>query len=169
MKIGILGGGQLGRMLALAGYRLGLQFRFFDTTPDVCAEQVGELQVGDFGDDAALRRFADGLDALTFEWENVPVDAAKTLAARCPSQPPVEALRVSQDRLDEKTAFRRLGIETARFAVIDSLDGVCPPCARRGCRPSSRRAAAATTARARPSCAAPMSCAPRSPSCCRRR
>ena len=72
MKIGILGGGQLGRMLALAGYRLGLEFRFFDTTPGVCAEQTGELQVGDFGDEAALRRFADGLDALTFEWENVP-------------------------------------------------------------------------------------------------
>ena len=126
MKIGVLGGGQLGRMLALAGYRLGLQFRFFDTTPGVCAEQVGELQVGDFGDEAALRRFADGLDALTFEWENVPVEAAKMLAARLPFAPPIEALSVSQDRLDEKTAFRRLGIETARFAAIESLDGVLP-------------------------------------------
>jgi 5-(carboxyamino)imidazole ribonucleotide synthase len=120
--IGILGGGQLGRMLGLAGLRLGLQFRFFDTSPDVCASEVGELHVGDFADHDALRSFAEGLDAVTFEWENVPTAAAEQLGTR----PNAVALRVSQDRLEEKTAFGRLGIETARFAVIDSLEGVLP-------------------------------------------
>jgi 5-(carboxyamino)imidazole ribonucleotide synthase len=119
-KIGILGGGQLGRMLALAGLPLGLSFRFFDTTPDVCAGDAGELHVGDFSDEAALRRFAEGLEAVTLEWENVPVAAAELLG----TLPNAEALRVSQDRLAEKQTFRRLGIETARFAAIDGLEGV---------------------------------------------
>jgi 5-(carboxyamino)imidazole ribonucleotide synthase len=111
-KIGILGGGQLGRMLALAGYRFGLEFRFFDTSPDACAGQAGELHVGDFADEAALRRFAEGLDAVTFEWENVPTPTAELLQ----TLPGAEALRVSQDRLIEKSTFGSLGIETARFA-----------------------------------------------------
>ena len=74
-RVGVLGGGQLGRMLALAGHRLGISCRFFDTSADVCAAGVGELHVGDFADEAALRRFADGLDVVTLEWENVPVFA----------------------------------------------------------------------------------------------
>jgi 5-(carboxyamino)imidazole ribonucleotide synthase len=120
MKVGVLGGGQLGRMMALAGYRLGLQFRFFDTTLDVCAGQLGALHVGAFDDEAALLRFAAGLDAVTLEWENVPVAAAELLAARLPFAPPAGALRVSQDRLSEKTLFRRLSIGTARFADVTS-------------------------------------------------
>jgi len=120
MKVGVLGGGQLGRMMALAGYRLGLRFRFFDTTDDVCAGQLGELHVGSFEDEGALLRFAEGLDAMTLEWENVPVAAAELLASRLPFAPPAEALRVSQDRLSEKTMFRRLGLGTARFADIAS-------------------------------------------------
>jgi 5-(carboxyamino)imidazole ribonucleotide synthase len=107
-------------MLGLAGLRLGLEFRFFDTSPDVCARDAGELHVGDFSDEAALRRFADGLDAVIFEWENVPTAAAALLHAL----PNAEALRVSQDRLEEKAAFRSLGIGTARFAPIDGLEGV---------------------------------------------
>jgi 5-(carboxyamino)imidazole ribonucleotide synthase len=120
MKVGVLGGGQLGRMLALAGLPLGLQFRFFDTSSDVCAGDVGELHVGDFSDEAALRRFAEGLDAVTFEWENVPTAAGELLH----TLPNAEALRVSQDRLEEKKAFRALGIGTARFATIDRLEDV---------------------------------------------
>jgi 5-(carboxyamino)imidazole ribonucleotide synthase len=109
-------------MLALAGHRLGISCRFFDTSADVCAAGVGELHVGDFADEAALRRFADGLDVVTLEWENVPVAAAELLSTR----PSAEALRVSQDRLVEKQTFRELGIETARFAPIDGPGDVMP-------------------------------------------
>ena len=122
LKVGVLGGGQLGRMLGLAGLRLGLEFRFFDTSDDVCAREVGELQVGDFADEAALRRFADGCDVVTLEWENVPTAAAELLG----TLPNAEALRVAQDRLNEKTMFRSLGIGTARFATIDSVESVLP-------------------------------------------
>ena len=121
-RVGVLGGGQLGRMLGLAGLRLGLEFRFFDTSPDACARDVGELHVDDFADEAALRRFAEGCDAVTLEWENVPTAAAELLQ----TLPDAEALRVSQDRLGEKTMFRELGIGTARFAAIDGLESVLP-------------------------------------------
>ena len=77
--IGILGGGQLGRMLALAGYPLGLSFRFLDPSPEACAGQVGALVVGDFLDEEALSRFAEGLDLITYEFENVPVEGPEDL------------------------------------------------------------------------------------------
>lgn len=122
MKIGILGGGQLGRMLALAGYPLGLQFRLFDTSAEVCGGQVAELMTGSFTDHAALDAFAGGLDAVTIEWENVPVESAGYLAAKLPFWPPPGALEVSQDRLSEKTLFNSLGIETAPFVAVDTAD-----------------------------------------------
>jgi 5-(carboxyamino)imidazole ribonucleotide synthase len=107
-------------MLALAGHRIGVTCRFFDTSADVCAGDVGELQVGDFAGEDALRRFAEGLDAVTLEWENVPVAAAELLG----TLPNAEALRVSQDRLVEKQEFRDLDIQTARFAEVDGPDSV---------------------------------------------
>jgi 5-(carboxyamino)imidazole ribonucleotide synthase len=120
MKLGILGGGQLGRMLALAAYPLGMRVRVFDPAPDACAGQVAEHVVGDFEDRQALERFAEGLDAVTFEWENVPAEAARFLAERRPFYPTPPALEVAQDRLEEKTLFRSLGIETAPFQTVDS-------------------------------------------------
>ncbi|WP_135257792.1 5-(carboxyamino)imidazole ribonucleotide synthase [Thermus caldilimi] len=122
MRIGILGGGQLGRMLALSGYPLGLSFRFLDPSPEACAGQVGELVVGDFLDEEALRRFAEGLDLVTYEFENVPVEAARFLAAGLPVLPPPGALEVAQDRLAEKTFMQSLGIPTPPFRRVDGLE-----------------------------------------------
>ncbi|MGD9689630.1 MAG: 5-(carboxyamino)imidazole ribonucleotide synthase [Phycisphaerales bacterium] len=116
--IGILGGGQLGRMLALAAARLGVRTRCYDSAPDACAGQVCELHVGGFDDDDRLGRFALGADVVTYEFENVPLAAAERLARRVPVFPPPGALAVCQDRLEEKTLFRRLGIETAAFAPV---------------------------------------------------
>jgi len=120
--IGVLGGGQLGRMLALAGYPLGLRIRFYDEVPDAPASQVGELVVGRFDDGAALERFARGLDAVTYEFENVPVDAAERLAAVVPVLPPPAALAAAQDRLSEKRLFVELGVPTTRFVPVDTRE-----------------------------------------------
>jgi 5-(carboxyamino)imidazole ribonucleotide synthase len=119
MLVGVLGGGQLGQMLALAGLPLGLRFRFLDPSPDACAIAVGELQVGSYDDEAALARFAAGLDVVTYEFENVPVAAAAWLARRVPVFPPPAALEASQDRLTEKSLFRSLGVPTVPFEPVD--------------------------------------------------
>ena len=132
MRIGILGGGQLGRMLVLAGYPLGFEFRLFDPSPDACGGQVAELQVGTMDDSAALERFRTGLDVVTFEWENVPVGAVSFLAERVPVYPPRQALEASQDRLAEKSLFARLGIETAPFAAVNAASDLAPAVARIG-------------------------------------
>lgn len=121
MKIGILGGGQLGRMLALAGYPFGFSFRFLEKENETPAGQVGEIQAGDYIDQQALDRFLVGLDVVTYEFENVPVQAARYLQERVPVFPPPQALEVAQDRFVEKTRFRDLGIPTPRFVGVDSL------------------------------------------------
>ena len=113
--VGCIGGGQLGRMLALAGARLGVRFRFLDPAPDACAGQVGELVVGPYGDPELLDRLARGTDAVTYEFENVPVEAARRVGAI----PDARALELGQDRLVEKELFRALGIATARFGSLD--------------------------------------------------
>ncbi|MBA3244560.1 MAG: 5-(carboxyamino)imidazole ribonucleotide synthase [Actinobacteria bacterium] len=109
MIVGVIGGGQLGRMLALAGIPLGLSLRFLDPAPDAPAREVGELLVGAYDDPALLDRLADGAAAVTYEFENVPVAAARRVGA----VPDARALEASQDRLIEKRLFRRLGIPTA--------------------------------------------------------
>lgn len=116
--IGVLGAGQLGRMLALAGYPLGLRFRFLDAAHEAPVRDLAEFLRADFSDHAALDRFAAGLDVATYEFENVPVEAVEHLARRVPVYPPPAALRASQDRLEEKTFFRGLGIPTAPIAAI---------------------------------------------------
>ncbi len=118
--IGVLGGGQLGRMLALAGYPLGLRFRFLDPAPDAPAGQLAEQVVGSFENPPCLERFLTGLQVLTYEFENVPVELARNLERRVPVYPPPEALAASQDRLYEKTLFRKLGIQTAPFRAVDT-------------------------------------------------
>ncbi len=109
MIVGVIGGGQLGRMLALAGVPLGLSFRFLDPSPDAPAAEVGELLVGVYDDPALLDRLADGAAVVTYEFENVPVEAARRVGAL----PGPAALEAAQDRLVEKQLFRRLGIPTA--------------------------------------------------------
>lgn len=118
--IGILGAGQLGRMLALAGYPLGMRFRFFDPTPDAPANLLADYLTADYADTDALRRFVEGLDVVTYEFENVPVATARFLEGFCPVYPPPLALEKGQDRLVEKTFFRALGIPTPDFAEVSS-------------------------------------------------
>ncbi|MGH8031689.1 MAG: 5-(carboxyamino)imidazole ribonucleotide synthase [Luteimonas sp.] len=116
--VGILGGGQLARMLALAGAPLGLRFLVMDTVADACAGQFAPLLVGDYRDTAALAEFASRIDVATFDFENVPAESAQWLSARVPVFPNPGALAIAQDRLAEKTLFRELGIPVPAFADI---------------------------------------------------
>lgn len=120
MLVGVLGGGQLGRMLALAGLPLGLRFRFLDPSSEAPAREVGELVVGSFDDPSALDRFASGLDVATFEFENVPLAAAERVAGRVAMHPSPGALATGQDRLREKTLFREAGVGVHDFAAAGS-------------------------------------------------
>ncbi|MBK5257693.1 MAG: 5-(carboxyamino)imidazole ribonucleotide synthase [Vicinamibacteria bacterium] len=120
--VGILGGGQLARMMALAGARLGLRVRVVDTAADACASQVAPLTCADYNDFDAISKFADGIDVVTFDFENVPADTAMFLASRVPVFPNPQALAVAQDRLEEKQLFQRLGMATPTFATVDSLE-----------------------------------------------
>ena len=123
MIVGILGGGQLGRMLALAGYPLGLHFRCFDPEAETCVDELVPRVRAEYADREALARFADGLDLVTYEFENVPVEAARFLAGQgVPLYPPVAALEVAQDRLTEKRFLNANGVPTAAFEAVDSLD-----------------------------------------------
>ncbi|PPU94908.1 5-(carboxyamino)imidazole ribonucleotide synthase [Xanthomonas albilineans] len=117
--VGILGAGQLARMLAIAGAPLGLRFAMLDTVADACAGQVAPLQVGDYRDAAALAAFAAKVDLATFDFENVPASSAEWLAGQVPVFPSPDALAVAQDRLAEKTLFRELGIPVPAFAAVD--------------------------------------------------
>ncbi|AWV06660.1 phosphoribosylaminoimidazole carboxylase [Lysobacter maris] len=122
--VGILGGGQLARMMALAGAPLGLRFLVMDTAADACAGQFAPMVVGDYRDESALAEFASRVDVATFDFENVPAESAEWLAARVPVFPNPRALAVAQDRLAEKTLFRELGIPVPAFATVDSRDGL---------------------------------------------
>ncbi len=120
--VGILGGGQLARMMVLAGAPMGLRFELFDPAADACGAQVAPLQVAAFDDEAALAAFAARVDVVTFDFENVPARSAKFLAERVPVHPDPDALAVAQDRLSEKTLFQSLGIPLPAFADIRSRD-----------------------------------------------
>jgi len=122
--LGILGGGQLARMLALAGAPLGLRFLVMDTADDACAGQFAPLLVGDYRDLNALAEFASRVDVATFDFENVPAEAAQWLSRRVPVFPNPDALAVAQDRMAEKTLFRELGIPVPAFADVASRDAL---------------------------------------------
>ena len=122
--VGILGGGQLARMLALSGAPLGLRLLVMDTVADACAGQFAPLLVGDYRDEAALAQFAGKVDVATFDFENVPAESAEWLAARVPVFPSPRALAVAQDRLAEKTLFRELGIPVPEFAAVSDRAGL---------------------------------------------
>ena len=118
--VGILGGGQLARMLALSGAPLGLRFLVLDTTADACAAQFVPSLQADYRDLAALAEFAARVDVATFDFENVPAESAQWLAGRIPVFPNPRALAVAQDRLAEKSLFRELGIPVPAFVDITS-------------------------------------------------
>ncbi|WP_338039698.1 5-(carboxyamino)imidazole ribonucleotide synthase [Luteibacter jiangsuensis] len=120
--VGILGGGQLARMLALAASPLGLRTLVVDPVADSCAGQVTDLVTAEWGDAAALAEFAGRVDAVTFDFENVPAATAERLAAQVAVHPNPRALAVAQDRLSEKTLFRESGLNTPEFAAVDSRD-----------------------------------------------
>ena len=122
--IGILGGGQLARMLALSGAPLGLRFLVMDTADDACAGQFAPMVVGDYRDVAALAEFASKVDVATFDFENVPSEAAHWLAKRVPVFPAPSALATAQDRLAEKALFGELGIPVPDFAAVDTRAGL---------------------------------------------
>jgi len=131
--VGILGGGQLARMMAIAGAPLGVRFLVADSVPDACAGQVAPLLTADWRDFDALAEFARRSDVVTFDFENVPADTAHWLSEHTQVFPNARALAVAQDRLAEKTLFRDLGLETPAFAVVDSRQDLIRGLAEVGC------------------------------------
>ncbi len=120
--LGVLGGGQLARMLALAAAPLGVKTLAVDNAADACAGQVASLVVADWVDYAALEMFAAQTDVITFDFENVPAETAHWLAGRVAVYPAPQALAVAQDRLAEKTLFRECGLPTPDFMTVDTRE-----------------------------------------------
>jgi 5-(carboxyamino)imidazole ribonucleotide synthase len=120
MTVGIVGAGQLGRMLALAGYPLGLDFLFLDPSKGAPAGQVAPQIVGQFTDAKLLGRLARDTQVLTFDWENISVDALRKLPKGTHISPPIPALATAQDRVKEKQLFEKLDIPTTRWANVES-------------------------------------------------
>jgi 5-(carboxyamino)imidazole ribonucleotide synthase len=122
--LAVLGGGQLGRMLGEAGRPLGIEFRFLDPSPDATARAFGSLVVGELGDVERIAEVATGATVVTYEWEGVPADGARSATELAPVRPDPIALDVAQDRLAEKTTCTRLGIDVVTFAPVDDRAGL---------------------------------------------
>ncbi|MCX7554126.1 5-(carboxyamino)imidazole ribonucleotide synthase [Marinicella sp. S1101] len=120
-RIGILGAGQLARMLALSGYPLGFEFVFYDPTADACAGQVGEMMTAEYHNEVALEEFCKKVDIVTLDFENVPVETLKFVQKKKPVFPTPEVLEIAQDRLLEKQFCHQYGIPTTDFETINSL------------------------------------------------
>ena len=121
-RIGILGGGQLGRMLSVAASRLGFLTHIYEPGANPPAAQVADqCTTASYEDTEALRAFAESVDVITYEFENIPTDALDVLEAIKPIYPNREALRVSQDRITEKDYLNDLGLTTAPYAQVDTL------------------------------------------------
>jgi len=120
MTVGIVGAGQLGRMLALAGYPLGQDFLFLDPAEEAPAGQIAPQIIEAFTNAKALRRLARETEVLTFDWENISVEALNALPADTLICPPVKALAAAQDRVKEKQLFERLSIPTTRWRNVES-------------------------------------------------
>jgi 5-(carboxyamino)imidazole ribonucleotide synthase len=120
VTVGIVGAGQLGRMLALAGYPLGLDFLFLDKDAKTPGGQLAPLLAGELTDRKLLGELAARCEVVTFDWENVPVEALEGLPGQARIAPPTRALAAAQDRLAEKRTFELLGIPTTRYAAVDS-------------------------------------------------
>lgn len=139
--LGILGGGQLGRMLALAAAPLGIRVRCYDPDPDACAGEVCELHSGAWSDRDALARFAHGCEAVTYEFENVPAECVRFVDTIAPVRPGALALETGQDREREKTAFRDMGLGVHAFQRVSSREqlhaaatSIGLPCVVKTCR-----------------------------------
>ena len=124
MKIGVVGGGQLGRMLGLAGLPLGFQFRFLEPAADCPAARLGEIIRAPYDDLDGLERFAQDLSFATYEFENVPAETAQWLSERLVLAPTARALAIAQDRIAEKTTFRDLAIPVQNFIGISSANEI---------------------------------------------
>jgi len=122
MRVGIIGAGQLGRMMALAGYPIGVRTTFLDFDPESSGAQVAPTIVGAIDDVARIRELAEQSDVVTFDIENVPVEALSAGTAGVPIFPPPKALAVAQDRLNEKHLFQSVGAATAPYLPIEKLD-----------------------------------------------
>jgi 5-(carboxyamino)imidazole ribonucleotide synthase len=120
MNVGIIGAGQLARMLALAGYPLGLKFAFLDPAPDACAASLGEHLCGNYDDPELLAKLAAGADVLTYEFENVPDKSVVSLSGFATVHPNAGALATARDRAAEKALFSDLGIPVPPHALVDT-------------------------------------------------
>ena len=120
-RIGIIGGGQLGRMLALAGIPLGLEFVFLDPAQEACAATLGTQIIADYDDPSALQQLIQATDIITLEFENIPMPALHLTNAQTRLFPPPKALEVAQDRVNEKMLFAELGIPTPPWRAVDHL------------------------------------------------
>ncbi|MGH1577749.1 5-(carboxyamino)imidazole ribonucleotide synthase [Planktotalea sp.] len=120
--IGILGGGQLGRMLSVAAARLGFRTHIFEPGANPPAGHVADtITTASYEDEAALRAFGEAVDVITYEFENVPTSALDLLGSLAPIRPGREALRISQDRITEKDFLSGLGLTVAPYAAVDDL------------------------------------------------
>ncbi len=120
MLIGVVGGGQLGRMIALAGIPLGMRFRFLDPNEDCPSAAVGEMVCGPYDDERSLDRLLAGAAHVTYEFENVPASAAHYLERQARLAPGARSLAIAQDRISEKEFFRRCGVPVQRFAAVSA-------------------------------------------------
>lgn len=127
-RVGVLGGGQLGRMLGLSGIPLGLEFVFLDPSAEACAAATGELLQAGFSDEEAARRLAGLVDVATFDFENIPAATARALQENCALFPAPDALDAGQDRVAEKELLNSLGIDVPSYHVVsgrtDLLEGL---------------------------------------------
>jgi 5-(carboxyamino)imidazole ribonucleotide synthase len=121
VRIGIVGGGQLGMMLVEAGVSLGVDCMTLDPSTDSPAARVGPALAGAFDDPVCLARLTEGADVVTYEFENVPVEAVRVLESGISVLPPTVALEAAQDRLAEKTLFTEVGLAVPTFAAVDDL------------------------------------------------
>ena len=135
MRVGVVGGGQLGRMLGLAGIPLGCTFTFLDPNDLAGARAVGDLLVGDYDDDSMLARLASMSDVVTYEFENGPANAARKVEETVHVFPPPRALELTQDRATEKELFEKCGIAVAQYRLasgaaqlVEAIDEVGLPC-----------------------------------------
>ena len=122
MIVGIVGGGQLARMMALAGIPLGLDFIFLDPAKDACAASLGEHLCGNYDDIELLNTLAERADIVTYEFENVPESAIAFLSERIDVFPASRALAIARDRINEKRLFHELFIPTVPFAPVNSFE-----------------------------------------------
>jgi 5-(carboxyamino)imidazole ribonucleotide synthase len=121
MKVGVMGGGQLGQMLAIAAPRVGCTMRFISPDPSAPAGLIAELIVADYENDAALAHFAEGLDVVTYEFESIPSKPVRSIEEQIPVRPSTKILEIAQDRAFEKRCFERLGIPTSPFEVVETM------------------------------------------------